>query len=129
MSTYDERYYNACPDSMSNASYSNTTQGDVAMIIYEPKNKYQWINTYTFHVSPSHTTPLNAMGKCHGKFRIGDQTDMVLVRISISNSFLGMLGDRYFIDSICFWSGYYCGWSKIGFFSGWQRCHGGWERR
>ena len=40
MSTYDERYYNACRDSMSNASYSNTTQGDGAMIIYEPKNKY-----------------------------------------------------------------------------------------
>ena len=66
------------------------------------------------------------MRKMRGYYRISEQTH-ALVRISSSNSFSGMLGDRYFIDWIGFWSGHFCGWFKIGIFGGWDRFHG-WER-
>jgi hypothetical protein len=66
------------------------------------------------------------MGKMHKLFGISDQTP-ALVRISSSDSFLGFLGNRYFIVWIGFWSGHIGGWYKIGFFGGWQRFHG-WER-
>lgn len=79
---------------------------------------------YSFQVS--HSRFPNAMAKLHRHSGFGDQTQ-ALVRISSPNSLFGTLGDRYFIDWIGFRSGHLGGWSKIGFFGGWQRFHG-WER-
>ena len=82
------------------------------------------VNTY--FVRLSHNTSLYAIAILHGRIRIAEHTP-ALVRISFLDSFLGPLGDPYFIDWIGFWSHQFCGWFKIGFFSGWHRFHG-WER-